>query len=232
MFSQPVPRWVPIGGFALTCAAGAINAVGFLGLGHEALSHMSGNVTLFGLHAATANYTLARRALLLVLCFFAGSVLSGLVIRQSTLKLGRRYGVALALESLLLVLAAYFLRHDEAFGDYLAATACGLQNAMATTYSGAVVRTTHVTGIVTDLGIALGLWARRHRVDTGRMQLYLILLAGFAAGGVLGALGFHAFRYDTLLFPAALTGAVGIAYAILNHRDRLRAKAAVITSQS
>jgi uncharacterized membrane protein YoaK (UPF0700 family) len=43
--------------------------------------------------------------------------------------------------------------------------ACGLQNAMATGYSGAVIRTTHVTGIVTALGIAVGLAARRERVD-------------------------------------------------------------------
>lgn len=77
MFSQLVPRWVPIGGFALTCAAGAINAVGFLGLGHEALSHMAGHATLLGLHAATANRALAQRAALRVLCFFAGSLLSG-----------------------------------------------------------------------------------------------------------------------------------------------------------
>ena len=218
MFTQHVPWWIPAGGFALACAAGVINAVGFLGVGHEALSHMSGNVTLIGTHLIAAEYAHLRRAFTLVLCFFAGSLISGLIIRQSTLKLGRRYGVALAVESALLVLAAYFLRHGATFGSYLAATACGLQNAMATTYSGAVIRTTHVTGIITDIGIAVGLWARRHQVDWRRIRLYLVLLAGFTVGGVLGAIGFRWLRYDTLLIPAALTGFAGVGYAIMNRR--------------
>lgn len=222
MFTQPVPRWIPVGGFTLACAAGMINAVGFLGLGREAISHMSGNVTLFGLHLADADRALATRAALVIVCFFSGSLLSGLIIRQSTLKLGRRYGVALAFESFLLVGAAYFLRHGAAFGDYLAAMACGLQNAMATTYSGSVVRTTHVTGIITDIGIALGLWARRHAVEWRRVGLHLNLLVGFTVGGVLGTLSFQHLRYDTLLVPAALTGIGGIGYAIINHRAKLR----------
>src|SRR3712207_4676502 len=103
MFTQPVPRWIPVGGFTLACAAGVINAVGFLGVSHEALSHMSGNVTLFGLHVVAGERAPALRLALLVLWFFAGSLLSGVIIRQSTLKLGPRYGVALSFESALLV---------------------------------------------------------------------------------------------------------------------------------
>jgi uncharacterized membrane protein YoaK (UPF0700 family) len=225
MFTQHVPRWIPIGGFTLACSAGVINAVGFLGVGHEAISHMSGNVTLLGNHVVFAEHAHLRRAAALIVCFFAGSLLSGLVVRQSTLKLGARYGVALALESLLLFLATYFLHHGSSFGDYLAATACGLQNAMATSYSGAVVRTTHVTGIITDIGIAIGLWARRDPVDWRRIRLYLVLLAGFTVGGLLGAVGFRLLSYDTLLIPATLTGVGGFAYAILIHGARLRSRA-------
>lgn len=220
MFSQPVPRWIPLGGFTLTCAAGIINAVGFLGVGHEALSHMSGNVSLLGLHTAAGAAPLAFRAFLLVLCFFAGSLLSGMIVRQNTLKLGRPYGVALGVESALLIGATYFLRHGVTFGDYLAAMACGLQNALATTYSGAVIRTTHITGILTDVGIAIGHWARRHAVDWRRVRLYLVLLAGFTVGGVLGALSFQRWRYDTLLIPAALVAVGAVASELLARHAR------------
>jgi uncharacterized membrane protein YoaK (UPF0700 family) len=209
-----------LGGLALTSAAGCINAVGFLSLDHHAISHMSGNVTVLGLELGRADYAGAMRTLTVLLCFFFGCLLSGLIIRESTLRLGRRYGVALACESTLLVFATWYLRHGQHLGVYLAAMACGLQNAMATGYSGAVVRTTHMTGIVTDLGIAVGLWARRQPVDWRRMRLYLVLLLGFFVGSGLGAVGFAHFHYDTLLFPAALTGFGGIVYGVYKHRTR------------
>ena len=220
MFTKPVPAWIPLGGFALTCAAGCINAIGFLSFTHSGISHMSGNVSLVGLELGGGNFAAAANTGLVIVWFFFGCLLSGMIIRQSTLRLGRRYGVALTCEAFLLLLATWFLRHGQGLGAYFAATACGLQNAMATGYSGAVIRTTHMTGIVTDLGIAIGLWARRHPVDWRRIRLYLILLLGFFAGSTLGALGFYRFGYDTLLFPATLCGIGGTAYAIYKHRAR------------
>jgi uncharacterized membrane protein YoaK (UPF0700 family) len=217
MLSQPIPRWILTGGFLLACGAGCINAVGFLGAHQQALTHMSGAVTNVGIGLAGGDPTALRHVAAILGCFFAGCLLSGVIIRQSTLKAGRRYGVALFLESLLLFGAMYFLRHGAYAGDYLAAMACGLQNAMATSYSGAVIRTTHMTGIVTDLGIALGLFARGEQVDWRRFGLYAVLLCGFLLGGILGAFGFAQFGYDTLLFPAVLTGFSGAGYALFRH---------------
>lgn len=211
MFSRHVPLWVPIGGALLACSAGAVNAVGFLSISHAGLSHMSGNVTLLGIHVAEGDWTVARATCALVLCFFAGSVLSAVIVRRSVLKLGRRYSVALAVEAGLLFLAARLMVRDQWTGDYLAATACGLQNALATSYSGAVIRTTHVTGMLTDFGIALGLWLRREPVEWPRIRLHASLFAGFLIGGLLGFLGYRAFGFATLYFPAALSlaGALG-----------------------
>lgn len=145
-------------------------------------------------------------------------MLSGLIIRQSGLKAGRRYGVALTCESLLLIAATHFLRHGSVMADYLATMACGLQNAMATSYSGAVIRSTHMTGMITDLGIALGLAARRESVDWRPMRLYAVLLTGFFVGGVLGGYRFSHLGTDCLVIPAAITGVTGVVYTILKHR--------------
>jgi len=222
MLSKPIPPWILLGGFVLSCAAGSINAVGFLGMHHQAISHMSGTVTVLSNELATGRYALGVYAVVVVASFFAGSVLSAMIIRQSALKLGRRYGVALVLESVLLVVASRMLSNGDYMGDCLAAMACGLQNAMATHYSGAVIRTTHVTGIITDLGIALGLKLRGEPVETRRTGLLLVLLAGFFCGGVLGSLGYTRIGFDTLLFPAALTGAAGGLYFVFKSTGKAR----------
>lgn len=217
MIRQTPPSWVYLGGLTLTLIAGAINAVGFLGQHHQALSHMSGTVTILGMELARADYGIALHALAILGAFFSGCLISGAVITQSSLRLGRRYGIALSLESLALFVAVYFLRRGAASGDYLAALACGLQNAMVTTYSGSTMRTTHMTGMVTDLGIACGHFIRGAAVDWFRFRIYGVLFLGFFAGGMLGAFGYGHFGYDTLLFPAALSGIAGVGYTAMKH---------------
>lgn len=205
---------------ALALCAGCINSVGFLGVYHQAITHLTGTVSILSIELASANYLLAGRASAVVLFFFLGAFLSGFIIRQNTVGIGRRYGVVLAIEAALLFGAVYFLRNGAQIGDYLASMACGLQNAMASSYGGAVLRTTHMTGIITDLGMACGYYLRRQSVDWTRFRLYGVLLLGFFAGGVLGALGFARYGYDTLLFPAALCGCTGLAFTAVKHYQR------------
>lgn len=222
MLSKPVPVWILGGGFLLAAMAGSINAVGFLGVHHQALAHMSGPLTILGNEIARSELGLAFATLLVVLAFFAGCGLSAVIIGPGSLKLGRRYGVVLALEAVVLTLAWWFLRRGLAGGECLAAFACGLQNAMASNYSGAVIRTTHMTGIVTDLGIALGHLLRRAPVDRRRAGLFAILLTGFLSGGVIGSYGFVTIGFNTLLIPALVAGVAGGGYMAFEHA-RLRA---------
>jgi uncharacterized membrane protein YoaK (UPF0700 family) len=217
MLSKPIPPWILLGGFILTATAGSINAVGFLGMHHQAISHMSGSVTVLSNELATGRHWPALYAVGVVGSFFVGGVVSAAIIRRSALKLGRRYGVALVIESALLFAACRLLMTGHRSGDCLAAMACGLQNAMATHYSGAVIRTTHMSGIITDLGITLGLKLTGEPIDARRAGLYLVLLAGFFIGGILGSLGYVSMGFETLVFPAALTGLAGCGYFVFRH---------------
>lgn len=213
-----------IGGFSLTLIGGCINSIGLLGVYHQAVSHMSGTVTMLGIDFAGRDSQLVLRTFSVVFAFFLGASLSGFITRQSTLRAGRRYGFVLAIESVLLFASVYLLRQDLRAGDYLAAMACGLQNAMATSYSGAIIRTTHVTGIITDLGIACGHLLRGQPVEWRRLQLYGVLLSGFLSGAWLGAIGYSQIGYNTLLFPATLAGCTGLGYAVFKHIERSRAR--------
>lgn len=219
MLTKPIPAWILVGGTTLAACAGCINAAGLIGLHHQALSHMSGTAAILGAELARSRYDSVLHALLILSFFFLGCVLSGVLIRESTLQLGRRYGIALVCESLLLFAATYLLMHDQGAGDHLAAMACGLQNALATNYSGAVIRTTHITGIMTDLGLAAGAALRRDKVDRRRVGLYTLLALGFVGGSVLGGLGYVSIGFLTLLFPATLTGATGLGYTLYRLRQ-------------
>jgi uncharacterized membrane protein YoaK (UPF0700 family) len=209
-----LPRWILVGGGVLAFIAGVINAVGFLGLYHQGITHLTGTTTLLGIAIAQGNGAALLHLAAFAASFVAGAIASGMIIQESTLKLGRRYGVALMVESLLLFLAVPLLQRGYFLGDCLASSACGLQNAMVSTYSGATLRTTHMSGVFTDLGVFLGHWLRRVPVDFRRLRLWLLLIFSFGAGGTIGALLFDRISYNTLLLPAALTGLAGLAYGI------------------
>lgn len=109
------------------------------------------------------------------------------------------------LVALLLVTSIPLLERGSLWGMYAAACACGLQNAMVSTYSGTVIRTTHVSGMFTDLGIFLGHALRGVPVDVRRLRLCGVVICGFLCGGIVGAATFRAYGYSSLLLPAFLT---------------------------
>ena len=147
-------------------------------------------------------------------------MVSGFVIRGSTLRATRHYGVALLIESVLLFASAYSFHQGSLLGEYFAAAASGLQNAMATTYSGATLRTTHLTGIVTDLGTSIGQAMRRLPVDWFRFRLFSVLILGFSAGGLLGAALYPVWGSDTLVLPAAYALCLGVGSLVWLSRRR------------
>lgn len=216
-----LPRWAWIGGIVLTGVAGMINAVAFLSFQHQGVTHLTGSTTLFGIALAQHDLRLALHLAAIAGAFVAGCIASGFIVQDSTLQLGRRYGVALAVESLLLFCAVPLLDRHEAVGAYLASCACGLQNGMASTFSGAVLRTTHVSGAFTDVGVFMGHWLRGVAVDGRRLRLCLMLIGGFLAGSWLGAVGQLRVGNRVLYLPAAMIGSAGVVYALYRH-DRGR----------
>lgn len=191
-----------------------VNVIGFLGFEHQAISHLTGTTSLLGAALAQGDWRAVTHLWGVLIAFCLGAMLSGMIIQDSTLRLGRRYGAVLALESLLLFAAIPLFWRHQILGALLAAMACGLQNAMATTYSGAVVRTTHLSGMFTDLGIGLGHLLRGMPLPVRRLSLSGLIISGFLAGGIIGAWLFSRWQYNALLAPAILTGATGFGYVV------------------
>jgi len=211
---RQLPRWAWFGTAVLAFIAGQVNAVGYLGFRHESISNMTGNTSLLGIALGRGDGGEAVHWALTIAAFVLGAMLSGMIVQQSTLRLGRRYGVALLLESLLLFAAVPLLDASSSLGLYLASAAVGLQNGMVSAYSGMVIRTAHVTGIFTDLGIYLGHLLRGLPVDRLRLRVCVLVAASFALGSAVGALLFSRLHEHSLLIPAALTGICGLSYGL------------------
>ena len=208
-----LPGWVEYGAFALAWIAGIINAVGLMGVEQQAISHLSGTATLLG-SSMVSDPGRSLHLAGVLLSFVIGASISGYFLAGTKLKLGRAYDFLLVLEGIMLLAAVYLLEMSLGYGIFLASAACGLQNALATTYSGSVVRTTHVTGIFTDLGLMLGAKLKGQDFDRRRALLFLLIILGFLSGGSIGALLFVRFGFQTLLLPALVCFLLAATYRV------------------
>lgn len=213
-----LPPWVEYGAFALAMLAGIVNAVGLLGFQHQAISHLSGTATLLGVELLSSPGHVLH-LLGVIFSFILGAGLSGALIPGTTLQLGRHYELLLVIEGALLLLALLLLEEGQLAGHYAASAACGLQNALVTTYSGAVVRTTHLTGIFTDLGLMIGAACRGKPLDRRKALLFIVIIGGFVTGGVIGGALFSELAFMTLLVPAVMCAALALLYRFYCYRS-------------
>lgn len=226
----------------LAWIAGFVNSGGFILIG-TFTSHVTGSVGRASTDLAVGDLGAAFFALLLVFSFFFGSFGASLTIEGSSERTPEAYGIALLLQGLLLAAFVFIAGLSRATHprvlDAQAAILCaamGMQNSLVTRLSGAVVRTTHLTGVVTDLGIEAARWYRWRRAHIGLPALFkgrvppekpvkrhsvllLTIVLAFSLGALVGGLlTLRASRW-AMAVPAAGTLAAGL-YAF-SQRDRL-----------
>ena len=210
---RKLPRWIECSAFLLSVLAGSVNAIGLISFDHQAISHVSGTVSRLGADLFV-NSMSSQHLLFVLLSFLGGAILSGVLIENTTLKVGRHYGSTLMVETILLLIAFYTLRQDLPIGSYFASMACGLQNGLFTTFSGATLRTTHVTGIFTDLGLMIGQRLKGQQFDRRKASLFLLILVGFIIGSAIGSWLFSLYLFNALLFPILLCCLLSLSYSL------------------
>lgn len=223
-------------GTVLAFVAGAANAGGFLAVG-QYTSHMTGMLSALADNLVLGQFVLVGAGLVSVLAFMLGAMSTAWIVNWGMrLQLRSAYGLPLLLEALLLLVFGLFgavmsLWHT-VFLPVTVVLLCyimGLQNAVITKISQARIRTTHVTGLVTDLGIELGklLYVNRHpdmqpvRADRERLRVHAQLVLSFLVGGIAGALGFKHLGYVSTL-PLALALLLLVLRPLLDDWQRLR----------
>jgi len=205
-------------GAVLAFVAGATNAGGFLAVG-QYTSHMTGIVSAMADNLVLGQATLVLAAAAALATFIAGAMTTAIVVNWGLRRrMHSAYSLPLLLEAVVLLvfglLGASLGLHTALLVPVTVLLLCfmmGLQNAVISKISRAEIRTTHVTGLVTDLGIELGKLVYFNRIDgvgpvrasRERMRTQCLLIGLFFVGGVVGALGFQVAGYITTL-PLAL----------------------------
>ncbi len=213
-----VSGWFVLGAVSLAGLAGFTNSAA-LQLGSLAVSHLTGSITRVSVELAEGDTRTMVPFTVVLLAFFFGAVLSGAVVSQKELGFGRRYGALLVLEAGLLAMAASLALPPTRMASLaLAAFACGMQNALASSYRGMVVRTTHMTGVVTDLGFEMGVWLRTRRIRVQLLKLQVPVLLAFLVGGALGALTAMRVGSEALYVAAFVAFVSGVGYLGLHAR--------------
>jgi len=209
-------------GGILAFVAGAVNAGGFLAVARYT-SHVTGIVSSIADDLVLGHTVLALGGVAMVACFLTGAMTTALLVSWARRHaLHAEFALPLVLEALLLLVFAMLGAQGRwQQGLVVPATVLllcfvmGLQNAVITKVSKAEIRTTHMTGIVTDLGIELGrLLYYNHdehrnarqfvRADRERLAVHAGILALFMGGGLVGALAFRAAGFAATLPIAAL----------------------------
>lgn len=209
-----LPTWILWGGCILAFSAGCVNSTALVGFTHLSVSHVTGNVTLFASAFAQQDFKTLLMICIALLSFLFGAVISGYVVGSTALKAGRRYGLALLIEAVLLLIGLILFSIHSFGGQVFTAMACGLQNSLVATYSGAVIRTTHLTGLTSDMGSAIGNWLAGRTINKKMFIFQALIWYSFCGGGVVGAFLFIRYGYLALILPILIILMVSWTYHV------------------
>ncbi|XGC79534.1 YoaK family protein [Bdellovibrio bacteriovorus] len=207
---------------SLAFQAGSINTGGYLSC-HRFVSHITGFGTLVGTESAAGRWSAALGMLAVPVFFIIGSMLSALLV-DKRIQTGKKplYPIVMLLifSLTLAVTTAGNLGMFGSFGAEIAhndhfllaalCMACGLQNATITSAFGAIVRTTHLTGVTTDLGIGMvrvisgshHIQPRENEIRANWMRAGII--ASFILGSLISAYAFMHVQYWGFLIPTSI----------------------------
>src|SRR5690606_2152620 len=197
----------------LSFVAGIVNVTGFLSI-HKLTTNVTGHFAFFIDGIFRWELWQGSIYLFYILSFLLGSFLSSALIELTNLRERANIFVLPTLLEVAVLILIPILVHLHAIPPpsliaCLLLFAMGVQNSFVTKISDAVVRTTHLTGLFTDLGIELSYFLfRKKPMDKKKLiatiKLRLFIICFFFLGGIMGGILYNQFKYNTLLVAAAL----------------------------
>jgi uncharacterized membrane protein YoaK (UPF0700 family) len=199
---------------ALLClTAGFVNVAGFLAFS-VLTTNVTGHVAVFAEKLAQGNFAIARIVGLWMFMFLFGAFLSSFIVNNIFHNKRYSYTIPILAEVIILItVASYGYHYDKTIEktEFFAGSllfAMGMQNALVSMVSGSVVRTTHLTGMFTDLGIEIAAIISPDTADRSDLRkkilLRVIIISFFFLGGISGGYLFKILMYYTFFIPAGI----------------------------
>lgn len=188
----------------LTCLAGGTNISAIL-LAGQTISHYTGALSYSAIALGEGNWSVLLKLSVSILLFFMGSVLAGYIYHDNKPEHLKFHYVLPLLFGFLLIMNGMFFN-----AAYLPlfAFGMGIQNGNSLEFDGMNVRTTHMTGHLSDAARCLGRMLRRQRSELKKMRFYFNSILSYFIGAVVSAV--LTFRLGSLNLII-----LGIAYLIL-----------------
>jgi uncharacterized membrane protein YoaK (UPF0700 family) len=199
----------------LSFVSGIVNVCGLFAFG-VLTTNVTGHFAFFSEELVRFEYKTALIFLLFTLCFLLGAFISNFLTTLASKKNSKNphfYPIVLEIILILFVGFSVYEADNSVLNTQLYTfsllIAMGIQNALVTYVSKSVVRTTHLTGLFTDLGIDLSQLLFNKTVETRLTLLNNILLKFsiilfFSFGCILGGYLFHYLNLKTLLIASLL----------------------------
>lgn len=204
----------------LSFVAGIVNVSGFLAV-QKLTTNVTGHFAYFLDEIFKLNFSNGFVYFLYIFFFFLGSFTSGFLVELISRKTERNiYVFPTSIEILLLFLIGLWgknlITQNPNIIAYSLLFAMGLQNSLVTKISNATVRTTHLTGLFTDLGIELSQLFFYKETEMrvklfSSIKLRLTIISFFFIGGILGGIFYTKMGLE-VLFIAAVTLIMGLIY--------------------
>lgn len=171
--------------FLLNGIAGLMNMTTILAFSMPT-THFTGHLSRVGMELAQNDWSQFASVLAGIGCFVFGSGLSGYLFADRVFHLKRRYGMVLMLLGVGHLLLSQL--HNQWLIVCYCAFSAGIQNGLFIFYRGALVRTTHFTGYLTDIGFELGRVLRGQYDALWKVRFYFVSIVCFIAGGAAAIL--------------------------------------------
>jgi uncharacterized membrane protein YoaK (UPF0700 family) len=214
-------KLILFGGCSLAFGAAFANTGLVLDTG-TSVSHLTGDVARMTMNMAKWSPAMTGDLLRVAVAtglFLVGATVAGFVIHHPIIDLARPYGRTITSIGFLFLVAAFCLARFPIVSIGLAAFACGLQNALATHYRGVILRTTHLTGLMTDLGVSVGMLIRGYDVPIWKIRVPVVLMLSFFIGGGSAAY-IHLSGYDSIMIAGTGYVLAGIGWSLWKHGRR------------
>ena len=199
----------------LSFVAGIVNVTGFLSF-KQLTTNVTGHFALFINDVANFEFWKGTIYFLYIFSYLFGSFSSSFLIEKY--RANKKLNVFVLptiIECLILISIGLFSNFIEIKSPdtivCLLLFAMGLQNSFVTKISNAVVRTTHLTGLFTDLGIDISqlffpkLHPHREKLKAN-IKLRIFIISFFFIGGIIGGFLYSKLnlKLNTLIFGAVI----------------------------